>query len=398
MRQITQILLVLFFIQAGEVFSATYYSRMNGLWTNGLVWSTTNGGPACNCVPDVSDIIIINHNITMTHHMSNPTGGGNPKNGITGSLTINAGASLSGGNTYDLQIRAGGTLNLCGTLIVRDLQFFNGSTVNVCPTGSITVNGNFENNNNSNTVSINGSMTVAGSFQNGNGGSITGTGTVTITNGPVTNTGNLYGCSGTNPCASFPCNVISPCGVPLPVTWLSFNGILNQNAVLLNWVTGSEVNNNKFEIERSKNGEFFEYIGEISGSGTTNQLSKYQFIDKNPSRGINYYRLKQIDLDDAINYSNMIAVKVNSKSGLELYPNPWKNGSVALFMEQQKDQEYSVSIKNIYGVEIFNQKIVSESGKLEIQESNLQKFSPGSFVISVSGNGESLVSKFIIVK
>jgi len=56
----------------------------------------------------------------------------------------------------------------------------------------------------------------------------------------------------------------------LPVTMTLFEGVLKNNDVILNWKTASEVNNDKFEIEYSFNGQLFEKAGEVFGNGNTN--------------------------------------------------------------------------------------------------------------------------------
>jgi len=304
-----------------QAVAATVYSRANGIWGNTAVWSYTPGGPSCGCIPASSDNIIINHSITLDRSLNNVTG----TNGITGTLTINAGASLSGGGTYDVDIRAGGTLNLCGTLVVRDMTFSNGSFVNVCPTGVLTVNGNFENKNNSDNVVINGSMTVGGSYTNGNGGVISGSGSVVITNGPVTNTGTSFGCPGGG-CAVFPCQFSEGnCGgIPLPINLIAFDADCNAaGTITLRWTTASEVNNDHFTVERSTDGMHFIIAGNLPGAGTTSQLHKYQWTDETaPGAGF-YYRLRQTDYDGQYSRSKPIfATCLKKEKSMIIYPNP----------------------------------------------------------------------------
>src|SRR5436190_943255 len=139
---------VLFFLflviifSAGDTFSADLYSIGNGSWSVPGVWSYSPGGVSCGCTPIASDNVMITHTVNMDKHLTNV---GSSLNGITGVLTINPGGSLLGGSTWDIDIRSTGKLILCGVLTARDVTFSNGSIVNVCSTGSFTVNRDFQN-------------------------------------------------------------------------------------------------------------------------------------------------------------------------------------------------------------------------------------------------------------
>ncbi|MBX7050135.1 MAG: VCBS repeat-containing protein, partial [Chitinophagales bacterium] len=109
----------------------------------------------------------------------------------------------------------------------------------------------------------------------------------------------------------------------LPIELTDFTGSQQGHAVKLEWTTASELNNDKFIIERSSNGDDFDAIGIVSGAGTTEIVHNYQFFDQAPAGGINYYRLKQVDLDGAFTYSQMIVVEVSGEASyLKIYPNP----------------------------------------------------------------------------
>jgi hypothetical protein len=96
----------------------------------------------------------------------------------------------------------------------------------------------------------------------------------------------------------------------MPIELLNFEAKLNGKVVDLFWSTASEVNNDYFTVERSKNGIVFEKVLEIDGAGNSASTLSYSTIDKNPFTGISYYRLKQTDFNKNFKYSNMVAVKL----------------------------------------------------------------------------------------
>ncbi len=111
---------------------------------------------------------------------------------------------------------------------------------------------------------------------------------------------------------------------PLPIELSKFSGEIIGEAVYLYWSTESELNNDRFEIQRSSDGMEFEVIGIVKGNGTIKIKSEYYFEDLNFKRGKNYYRLKQIDLDGASSLSKTIVLEyANSINlGLHVFPNP----------------------------------------------------------------------------
>ncbi|MFM7078454.1 MAG: T9SS type A sorting domain-containing protein, partial [Bacteroidota bacterium] len=99
--------------------------------------------------------------------------------------------------------------------------------------------------------------------------------------------------------------------VPLPVELLTFDAIQQGNDVLVSVITASELNNDRFEVERSIDGSDFSWIGTVTGHGTTSATHSYSLLDKNPVAGINYYRLRQIDYDGTEDLSDPVAVMFN---------------------------------------------------------------------------------------
>jgi Ice-binding-like/Secretion system C-terminal sorting domain len=113
----------------------------------------------------------------------------------------------------------------------------------------------------------------------------------------------------------------------LPINLLSFDAKKQQNATLINWVTASEQNNARFDLQKSFDARSFKTIATIKGMGTINEAQSYTFLDENKEHGNNaintlYYRLKQIDFNESFNYSKIIAIKDDIKKPFFLYPNP----------------------------------------------------------------------------
>lgn len=111
-------------------------------------------------------------------------------------------------------------------------------------------------------------------------------------------------------------------GAALPVEGLKFSGKEMNGSNLLNWLTLSENNSSHFEIERSADALSFEKIGSVKAAGNSNCLREYSFNDTNPFHGINYYRLKQVDIDEKFIYSNVVVIKNEKVNQYAIFPNP----------------------------------------------------------------------------
>jgi hypothetical protein len=93
----------------------------------------------------------------------------------------------------------------------------------------------------------------------------------------------------------------------------------------LEWKTAWEKNNSHFIVERSYNAKVFEEIGYVEGKMDASEESSYSFIDKNPGAGINYYRIKPVDLvpgKGKASYSKMIAITIPDTDQFVVFPNP----------------------------------------------------------------------------
>lgn len=105
------------------------------------------------------------------------------------------------------------------------------------------------------------------------------------------------------------------CPTPLGVELNTFNGNnVDLRSNLLKWTTASEVNNSHFYLERSIDGEFWDHVATINGSGTTDHAQSYVQYDHDFDYKMNYYRLKQYDYDGSEFISEIILIDNSLKA------------------------------------------------------------------------------------
>jgi len=114
-----------------------------------------------------------------------------------------------------------------------------------------------------------------------------------------------------------------PNDIPLPLTFVQFAYTCRDNQADLTWVTASEMNTDRFFIERSMDLKVWEHIDYINASGNTNELTRYKYTIDKPEQG-SYYRIKEVDVDGKIFYSGILQANCNTEEMIipVIYPNP----------------------------------------------------------------------------
>jgi hypothetical protein len=135
------------------------------------------------------------------------------------------------------------------------------------------------------------------------------------------NTANTVG----NTFSSFAHLGVGGVSVSLPVILVDFNAVLSGKSVGLSWTTQQEVNSSYFDIERSADGSSWNAISRVQAKGNAAYVSDYSAIDVAPLSGVNYYRLKMVDLDGRYGYTEIKLVRTSTISGLSVFPNPAKD-------------------------------------------------------------------------
>lgn len=112
-----------------------------------------------------------------------------------------------------------------------------------------------------------------------------------------------------------PCNLIV-----LPVELSAFDAHMDRDWVDLDWETTTENNSDYFTIERSTDLYNWTEIDHMNAAGNSVELIHYRTVDPSPQPGMNYYRLKEVDVDGMTAYSEVRGVENNVNAAF--FPNP----------------------------------------------------------------------------
>jgi hypothetical protein len=190
----------------------------------------------------------------------------------------------------------------------------------------------------------------------------------------------------------------------LPVKMLYFNAQKQgETESLLKWATATEIDNDHFEIERSADAQNWQTIGEKKGAGTTSTQQNYSYVDASPLSGVNYYRLKQVDVDGKFSYTDIAQVTFGSlgeqaeaktEATLSVYPNPLsQSAKLNIDLTSATDNITEVNITNSIG------QVVYSTNLPQIQ--NYQVFGlnlpAGVYIVSVHTQANAQISTRLVI-
>ncbi|OFX43312.1 MAG: hypothetical protein A2046_08335, partial [Bacteroidetes bacterium GWA2_30_7] len=211
----------------------------------------------------------------------------------------------------------------------------------------------------------------------------------------------------------------------LPVELISFDAVLIDNIVELNWTTASETNNDYFTIERSDGTiDNWNEITTVKGAGNSSSIINYEFTDNlkqqttNKGGGLSplsnwrgaggevnlkpqtsnlYYRLKQSDFDGKFNYSPIVSVNISTKAQIKIFPNPLHNKTAILDLKGLNENEkITVVIHDVTGRKLFSEIFVMVHITDVIVLDCFKKLPEGSYYIIVSTQNEIYTQKIIV--
>ena len=185
--------------------------------------------------------------------------------------------------------------------------------------------------------------------------------------------------------------------VVLPLELTKFAGRQQNELIKLDWTTSQETNADYFEIERSLNGTYFGKIGKVSSKyHTTSTATNYEFTDANAINGMNFYRLKQYDMDGKFKYSNIIPVVFNHSivKMIRISPNP-VNADLNITLTVSENAALECKIYNADGRQVKTLTAAVNVGKNTISE-NVTALPNGNYIVVLIHNNERIAeTKFI---
>ena len=175
---------------------------------------------------------------------------------------------------------------------------------------------------------------------------------------------------------------------PLPLTWKSFEATKENYGTLLRWITSSELNTSYFEVEKSTDTKSWKKIATVTAAGNTETEESYTAKDEETVYGMNYYRIKSVDMDGQFTYSSVEQVFVEQSNHISIYPNPVMN---TLYIKLNTNAENTLI--EIYSLD--GKKQISENASQAKHTINVEHLQKGTYMIRISTKETTYTSKFV---
>lgn len=181
----------------------------------------------------------------------------------------------------------------------------------------------------------------------------------------------------------------------LPVRFGSLRGYAKTQGIQLEWITHSEIDIDRYEVERSANGQQFTNAGTVPAKGNSSIVVNYGWFDANPLYGVNYYRIKSVEKTGQASYSQII--KVNISQGTKeiiFYPNPVIGSTIRLQLNNLQKGNYTISLTNTTGQQVLKKLLLHNGGSV-IQTIDIHHLANGIYQLNIAGGGISFTKQVL---
>lgn len=167
--------------------------------------------------------------------------------------------------------------------------------------------------------------------------------------------------------------------------------------VTLSWTTLTEINNSGFHVEINRgtnNWQSIAFVPSKAMDGNSSSEIHYTYTDYNTSRTVSQYRLRQVDRDGRMKYSEIRSVRgLDQKSGMIVYPNPTNDGKINVVFDESNVIR-DISVQDMSG------RIVKQINGVSVNSIQIDNLVAGMYTLRViaRGTGEQTVQKIVVNK
>lgn len=148
---------------------------------------------------------------------------------------------------------------------------------------------------------------------------------------------------------------------PLPVTFVSLKAAQQGDDIAVDWKVENETNMKDYEVEKSLDGVRFVRTSLVPAGN--DGAGAYTWLDKDVTPGWNYYRIKSLDENGKVSYSEVAKVLVEMIAPMiTVYPNPIVNGVINVHLVNQPAGNYKLRLLNAQGQVMVNKLITRDKG------------------------------------
>jgi len=188
--------------------------------------------------------------------------------------------------------------------------------------------------------------------------------------------------------------VVDPTALPIDLISFTAESIDNKE-VVLKWLTATEIDSDYFDIQRSLNGVSFSTIDKVNAAGNSTTQQTYEFTDEDPAFGEIYYRLRQVDFDGSVTYSEVKQVKLDRNYVTpNIYPNPVRDAqNLTIDFGDMPSSPVEINIVDMSGKQVYYRQYAAGQNRFDIPVNGLSK---GMYIINGQFDDYHFYKKLIV--
>lgn len=194
---------------------------------------------------------------------------------------------------------------------------------------------------------------------------------------------------GTNPVDFSPGELNSPA---LPVELTDFLVEATTRTTVLTWSTALEINNSHFEVQHSADNRNFVTLNKVAGAGNSDAITDYRYVHENPTAGMNFYRLLQIDFDGQSEYSRVVSVFFGKENGgTTVHPNP-VNSSMTVTLDGEFAADALAEVISQNGAVVLTRALAEKSSSQTVDTADLPA---GIYTLRITNGNRVYTKRFV---
>lgn len=181
----------------------------------------------------------------------------------------------------------------------------------------------------------------------------------------------------------------------LPLNIIAFKVSYNSPNAVITWETKNEIQTNYYDVEFSLNGTEFNkiYTVQAKNTGSAAYAELHNLVNYNQT--IFYYRIKQVDKDGKIFYTDIASIRINRNNEIKVSPNPFKS-YFNVHYTSSTNEKVTMSLISLDGKIITTKQVDVIRGSNTFQFNELNYLHQGTYILKVQSFNQ--MSTFKIIK
>jgi len=189
----------------------------------------------------------------------------------------------------------------------------------------------------------------------------------------------------------------TPTSVAVPITFINIRAYEKSDRIVLEWTVAERNDTKEYQIEKSLDGKNFVVVAKQLPE-KSDKVTRYEWQDIQPYNGLNYYRVRNIDVNGKLTFSQIVRITMNENTAsISIFPNPIQSNTFTLDINNKKKTNYVVKLFNHTG-QILTSFTVLHSGNSSSQTIHLSTPLPESYYyLSITGDDrqQKIIKLFI---